>query len=133
MNTAAQGIVHAPPQSTDRGEERRAGRGAPVRQPSKGFAVVHLTAEYWPFAPAGGLAEAVRGRAEHQAAEGRPVFVVLPLYRGVRENSDLVPASEPLEIPMGARHEPARFYQLAEPPVGPRVLFLDHPSYFDRP
>ena len=46
--------------------------------------VVHLTAEYWPFARTGGLGEAVSGLATFQAAAGMPTTVVLPLYRQVR-------------------------------------------------
>ena len=114
-------------------EERRGGRVGRSGGGAKPFTVVHLAAEYWPFAQAGGLAEAVRGLAEYQASEGRAVFVVLPLYRSVRENADLVPAGEERSVPLGINLEPARFYQLAEPPAGPKVLFLDHPSFFDRP
>ena len=35
--------------------------------------VVHLASEYWPYARTGGLAEAVRGIARHQAAAGAVV------------------------------------------------------------
>lgn len=41
----------------------KARRRAPKRRTPAPYAVVHLTAEYWPFARTGGLAEAVRGLA----------------------------------------------------------------------
>ena len=47
--------------------------------------IVHVAAEYWPYARTGGLGEAVRGLARHQARSGERVAVVMPLYRGVRE------------------------------------------------
>jgi starch synthase len=134
MKSSTQGTVATPSKTGGpAADERRGGRGVRGRSPEKPFAVVHLAAEYWPFAQAGGLAEAVRGLAEYQASTGRPVLVILPLYRAVRETSDLLPASELLQIQMGPGSEPARLYRLAEPPPGPRILFLDHPSYFDRP
>ena len=42
--------------------------------------VVHVTAEYFPFARTGGLAEAVSGLAHFQRAAGLNVLAVLPLY-----------------------------------------------------
>ena len=94
MKGQAPSTVEAPPRSPDRDaeERRRSGGGGPGGWPGPQFSVVHLTAEYWPFAQAGGLAEAVRGLAEYQASKGRSVSVILPLYRAVRETADLVPA-----------------------------------------
>src|SRR5881397_1592078 len=72
----------------------RSAAGAGERGPATGprspapaaerIGVVHLTAEYWPFARTGGLGEAVSGLASFQAAAGMPTTVVLPLYRQVR-------------------------------------------------
>ena len=45
--------------------------------------VVHLAAEYASLARTGGLAEAVMGLAEYQAAQGVPVAVIMPLHRSV--------------------------------------------------
>ena len=61
--------------------------GAPRPHPGAEapLGVVHLTAEYWPFARTGGLGEAVSGLARFQAAAGVPTTVLLPLYRQVRE------------------------------------------------
>ena len=48
-------------------------------------AVVHLSAEYFPYARTGGLAEAVSGLASFQHRAGHRVVAMLPLYRSVRE------------------------------------------------
>jgi starch synthase len=99
--------------------------------------VVHVAAEFWPYARTGGLGEAVRGMARHQARAGERVIVVMPLYRAVREAGYVLePAGAPLAIPVGPGSESVRLWRLAGPPPapdGPTMLFLDHPSSFDRP
>ena len=105
----------------------------PGPRPASELAVVHLVAEYWPYARTGGLAEAVRGIATFQAAQGTPVTVFMPLYRSVRESfPDLELAREPLFVQVGSRLEEARIYQPPGPRQNPRVLFIDNPGYFDR-
>src|SRR2546427_12627563 len=51
----------------------------PPVAPAERVGVVHLTAEYWPFARTGGLGEAVSGLASTQAASGHRTSVVMPL------------------------------------------------------
>lgn len=95
--------------------------------------VVHLTAEYWPFARTGGLAEAVQGLASFQAGCGLPTTVLLPLYRSVREAEPaLEAAGEPFAVQVGPRREVARLLRLCSGDPGPRVYFLEHVGYFDR-
>jgi starch synthase len=96
--------------------------------------VVHVVAEYAPFARTGGLAEAVAGLAKWQAAAGVGVAVVMPLYRAVRRSvPTLVPVGRPMSIEMGPRLEPFRLLRLYSPPGTPRVYFIEHDGYFDRP
>ena len=96
--------------------------------------VVHLVAEYWPFARTGGLAEAVRGIATHQARSGTPTAVFMPLYRVAREMvPELEPACEDVVVPLGIGDRTCRILQKAEAPSGPRTYFVDHPEAFDRP
>ena len=103
------------------------------RRPAEELAVVHLVAEYWPYARTGGLAEAVRGIATFQAASGTPVTVFMPLYRSVRRAyPDLESARDPLQVRVGPRTEEVRILQPPGPRQNPRVLFIDHPGYFDR-
>src|SRR5919202_7063624 len=109
----------SPPLSTDGGQ--------PV-------SVVHVTAEYYPYARTGGLAEAVSGLANFQRAAGLNVAAVLPLYRTVRDvDPDLEPVGQPFMVPMGGRHEEARVFRVAGPVSGPQVFFIEHLEYFNRP
>ena len=99
------------------------------------FEVVHLTAEYWPYAQTGGLAEAVRGLARYQALNGQDVVVVLPLYGKIRDGpAELEPASPALS-PGGRTDAPARLWRAVGDHVedGPEVLFVEHDPSFDRP
>ncbi len=108
----------------------------PGSAPEETRTVVHVAAEYWPFARTGGLGEAVRGLARHQARAGERVVAVMPLYRAVREAGHaLEPAGEAQAVQIGPVSEPVRLWRLAGPPPapdGPTMLFLDHPPSFDR-
>lgn len=96
--------------------------------------VVHLTAEYFPYARTGGLAEAVMGLASFQQARGLPVTVLMPLYRTVRDEApDLEPVGPPIPVPLGAQVEEARIFRIAgDAPAGPRVFFIEHLDFFNR-
>jgi len=109
--------------------------GSPlVRVPEHGApTIVHLTAEYHPFARSGGLAEAVMGLATNQVAGGANVVVFLPLYRGVRDHApDLAPIGRPIDVDLGFRTEEVRFFREVHPPAGPKVVFVDIPGAFAR-
>ena len=77
-----------------RGTSRLLPKATPVprqlgTRPDHGFSetVVHLTAEYWPYARSGGLAEAVRGIARYQARIGPnrsgPFGLLQPVADGI--------------------------------------------------
>jgi starch synthase len=96
--------------------------------------VVHLAAEYFPYARTGGLAEAVSGLAAFQRAAGLGVAAMLPLYRTVRdEDPDLEPVGQPFVVTIGGRAEEARVFRVAGPQSGPSVFFIEHLEYFNRP
>jgi starch synthase len=103
------------------------------------YTAVHLVAEYWPFAQAGGLAEAVRGMARFQSAAGLPTVAILPLYRVVRERFPKMEAyGEPFQIPIGSRKEEARLFRADTDPgapggEAPEVYFIQSDAHFDRP
>lgn len=98
------------------------------------YSVVHLTAEYYPYARTGGLGEAVRGLAEFQHASGLDVVVVMPLYRTVRDEApDLHPVGSPVTVTLGGRTEEMRLFRPAEREHGPRVVFIEHREFFSRP
>jgi starch synthase len=95
--------------------------------------VVHVTAEYFPFARTGGLAEAVSGLAHFQRAAGLNVLAVLPLYRTVRDvEPDLEPVGPPFLVTMGGHTEEARVFRAAGRRAGPQVFFIEHLEYFNR-
>ena len=95
--------------------------------------VVHVSAEYYPYARTGGLAEAVAGLASFQVAAGLDVIAILPLYRTVRdEDPDLEPVGPPFVVPIGGRTEEARIFRVAGPPTGVQVFFIEHLGYFNR-
>src|SRR5256885_2176677 len=90
-------------------QPRRAATAAAPRPqiaPDERIGVAYLTAEYWPFARAGGLGEAVSGLATCQAAAGLPTTVFMPLYQIVRETTpSLERTGSALAIPLGGRSE----------------------------
>jgi starch synthase len=111
-----------------------ASAAAPLRTPSgQSVSVVHVTAEYYPYARIGGLAEAVSGLAHFQRAAGLNTAAILPLYRTVRDvDPDLEPVGQPFMVPMGSHQEEARVFRVAGPTAGPQVFFIEHLDYFNR-
>lgn len=97
-----------------------------------GLRVVHVSAEYWPFASSGGLGQAVADLAGYQARSGLQPVVILPLYRVAKARAgSLRPACEPFPVHQdGAPHE-VRCFEREPADDGPRLLFLDYPG-FDR-
>ena len=96
------------------------------------FGIVHLVAEYWPYARTGGLAEAARGIATHQAQSGFATSVFMPLYRTVRESHELEKVGPVFRVPVGPHIEEAQMYRARDGGKGPKVYFVDHAHYFDR-
>ena len=117
-----------------RTRSRKATRGSPLKSASgEPITVVHLTAEYTPYARTGGLAEAVQGLADVQTRMGINVFVVVPLYRTVRSVAkNLVQIGDEITVYVGPRRERVRFFRNADNTSGPQVIFVDHAGYFDR-
>lgn len=107
------------------------GEGLPT--PRYDATVVHLATEYWPYARTGGLAEAVRGIARHQAAAGARAFAAMPLYADVRKSfPGLQARGEAFEVRVGGQVERARLYHNPAGGDNPRILFVEHDGYFDR-
>jgi starch synthase len=105
----------------------------PQRPPILDGRVVHLTAEYWPFARTGGLAEAVRGMAAVQKREGQATSVIMPLYRSVLGATTLrSPVIDAFEVTVGGRVERGRVWRCECEEDAPTVFFIEHAEYFDR-
>lgn len=95
--------------------------------------VVHLAAEYFPFARSGGLAEAVNGLARFQSLAGVTVAAIMPLHRSARERAgDLEQVGEPFAVAFGERRERARLFRQVRPTERARVYFIEHDGFFDR-
>jgi starch synthase len=102
-------------------------------RPLGGRRVVHLTAEYWPFARTGGLAEAVRGLAQHHASAGQLTTVVMPFYSSMRRAAGTTETVvDAFSIDVGGRQETGSIRRFVGDGSGPAVFFIDHPDYFDR-
>lgn len=109
--------------------------GGRVEEDVSGARIVHLTAEYWPYARTGGLGEAVRGMATFQHRLGSETTVVLPLYGQIRDKDhELTPAGKPFEVTIGSRTEGARLWRVAgeEEDDGPQVLLVENEPFFGR-
>lgn len=108
----------------------------PVRAPGgEPVTVVHLSAEYYPFARTGGLGEAVSCLADFSRQAGAEVLAIIPLYRTVRDvDPDLEPVGSAFPVPIGGRTEEARLFRTASAAPGQaRVYFIEHPEFFSRP
>jgi len=107
------------------------GEGLPA--PDYDATVVHLASEYWPYARTGGLAEAVRGIARHQAAAGARAFAFIPLYASVREGfPGLQARGAAFDVRVGPRTEQLRIFENPEGGDNPRILFVEHEGFFGR-
>jgi starch synthase len=95
--------------------------------------VVHVAAEYYPYARSGGLAEAVANLARYQS-EGRVrTLAILPLYRLARQAAGpLVEVGEPFQVRIGDREETARIFRQREERPGTGIYFVEHDGFFDR-
>jgi starch synthase len=95
--------------------------------------VVHLAAEYYPYARSGGLAEAVANLARFQSSAGVRSIALLPLYRSARKAAGpLVPVGKPFSVPVGDRVEQGRLLRHRDARPGTQILFIEHDGFFDR-
>jgi starch synthase len=95
--------------------------------------VVHLAAEYYPYARTGGLAEAANGLARFQAFAGIPTMAVMPLHRTARDLAGpLEPVGDPVEVELGGRRETFHLLRQSRPQDRARVFFLQHDGFFNR-
>jgi starch synthase len=96
--------------------------------------VVHLAAEYVPFARTGGLAEAAANLARFQSRGGIRSLAMLPLYRSARETAgELEAVGDPFFVQLGPRRESVRLFRQREPDPSTTIYFIEHDGFFDRP
>lgn len=93
--------------------------------------VVMLTAEAFPYAKTGGLADVLAALPQALAARGVEVTVVLPAYRGALAAVGAVERLGRIRAPVASRMEPAEILRVPGAPVP--TIFVHAPRYFDRP
>ncbi len=95
--------------------------------------LVHLSAEYYPYARTGGLAEAAWGLHRYQARRGIATAAILPLYRAVQEHlRDMELVGDPYTLDFGGRPESFRLWRDRNPASGTPSYFVQHDGFFDR-
>ncbi len=98
--------------------------------------IVMASAEVAPFARVGGLSDVVGALSQAMSAMGHEVTVFLPKYSSIDdEKYGLKPVSgvSALRVRMGDRVDEVRLHETTMPGEGSaRVIFVDHPGYFDR-
>jgi starch synthase len=95
--------------------------------------IVHLAAEYFPYARTGGLAEAAWGLQRDQHRHGLRTMAIVPLYRTARQHiRRLEAAGDPFTLQFGARAETFRLWRELEPASETPTCFLEHNGFFDR-
>lgn len=92
--------------------------------------ILYLASEVAPFSKTGGLADVAEALPATLASLGHQVTVVTPLYREVRDRR-----IRPLDLQIRLRFpfgtHTGRLHS-AEVAPGHRVVFLEHPGFFDR-
>jgi starch synthase len=94
--------------------------------------VLLASSEVYPFSKTGGLADMVGALARALVKAGHEAVVVTPLYRGIREKYPAMRRVDyKFDLPLGVRHVAAELWELKRQGEA-RILFVDHPGYFDR-
>jgi starch synthase len=106
----------------------------PLTDPEgRAVTVVHLAAEYVPFARTGGLAEAANGLARFSTFAGATSAVIIPLHRSAREMAgDLEEVGDQFEVRFGPHLHSARLFRMRKPHERAHVFFIGHDGFFDR-
>ena len=95
--------------------------------------VVHLCAEYYPYARTGGLAEAAWGLQRYQHRRGLPTMAILPLYKTARQHTrNLEPVGDPFTLDFGGRYETFRLLRELDSASETPVCFIEHEGFFGR-
>lgn len=95
--------------------------------------VVHLSAEYFPYARTGGLAEAAWGLHRFQDRGGLQTMAITPLYRTARQHlRQLEPVGDPYTLRFGASEETFRLWRDLDPASETPTCFIEHEGFYDR-
>ncbi|HEY4100714.1 MAG TPA: glycogen/starch synthase [Gemmatimonadales bacterium] len=95
--------------------------------------VVHLAAEYYPYARTGGLAEAAWGLHRDQHRSGLATMAIVPLYRAARAHlRHLDPVGDPFTLQLGPTPETFRLWRERDPASETPTCFIEHDGFFGR-
>ena len=92
--------------------------------------IVYASSEMAPYAKTGGLADVSAALPKALAARGHDVTCFLPRYGTIAFPAGRFIGS--VHVPVDGLHRSAGFYEL-ELARGLRVIFVEHPPFFDRP
>lgn len=94
--------------------------------------VLLASSEVHPYSKTGGLADMVGALAKALARAGHEIFLVTPLYAGIREKfADIQPTNWKLDLPMGGRRIEGRIWKTS-PMAGLTIYFIDQPEFYFR-
>jgi starch synthase len=95
--------------------------------------VVHLAAEYFPYARTGGLAEAAWGLHRFQHRRGMATAAIVPLYRTAQKHlRDLAQVGDPWSLRFGSHTETFRLWRERQPASETPTWFIEQNHFFDR-
>src|SRR5512137_2592950 len=95
--------------------------------------VVHVAAEYYPYARSGGLAEAVANLSRFQSSGGMRSIALLPLYRSARRAAGpLVETGIEFHLRCGRIDAAGRILRQRDEHPGARIYFVEQDGFFDR-
>jgi starch synthase len=92
--------------------------------------ILFLASEVAPYSKTGGLGDVAKALPAALAARGHEVWVVTPLYRSVKRDG-LSSTGERIRLRFPFGQQGADLFE-ARPREGLRLLFLDHPGFYDR-
>ncbi len=95
--------------------------------------VVHVAAEYYPYARTGGLAEAAWGLHRFQHRGGLATAAIMPLYRIARQHLKAPrTVGEPFTLSFNGREETFQLWTDDNPASGTPTYFVEHEGFFGR-
>lgn len=95
--------------------------------------VLFASSEVAPFSKTGGLADVSSALPKALARAGVDVRVVTPLNRAVKAGGWALREAGRVEVVVGMLRGEARLWEAEDPSGAPRVWFVEHAPYFDRP
>lgn len=96
--------------------------------------ILMISSEGWPLARSGALSDVLAALPRELKMRGHEVALAMPLYREVREQTDIATRILPvnIEVAVGGERHAAQVLE-AKSPGGLQIFFIRCDAYFDRP